>query len=203
MGGGMADLGGEVLPKKLIIKRLQERLPEAIEAMIHAIQGLENDPEKMSLVEAHRFLVSVGMNLNKTEFDNVFEHWGTEDKSTCNMLEFAGDLATLPPGTEPIYYEATPESPNKTHLALSGVSHLEFGKQYKPFPAHWGGPPNCQMKGHFGVVRDLPGGYGKGNGPMEKYVKDNLEHDQTTGTDEYGRKPFPFGNYSVGCNPPL
>ena len=57
------------------------------------------------------------------------------------------------------------------------------------------------MKGFDGVVRDLPGGYGKGNGPMEKYVKMNMEHDAMNGTDIYGRKPYPFGNYSLGSNP--
>ena len=40
---------------------------------------------------------------------------------------------------------------------------MEFGEQYKPFPKHWGVPPNTQMKGHDGVVRILPGGFGKGN----------------------------------------
>ena len=55
----------------------------------------------------------------------------------------------------------------------------------------------------MGVVRNLPEGYGKGNGPMENWVKLNLEHDRKTKTDIYGRKPYPFGNYSVGCNPDL
>ena len=40
---------------------------------------------------------------------------------------------------------------HKSHLALSGVSHIEYGKWYKPYPKHWGNPPNAQMKGFEGA----------------------------------------------------
>lgn len=40
---------------------------------------------------------------------------------------------------------------HKSHLALSGVSHIEYGKWYKPYPKHWGSPPNAQMKGFEGA----------------------------------------------------
>ena len=165
----------------------------------------EADITSMNVTEAHRFLVGVGLCLNKTEFDNLFEHFdaGEESVDRCDMLKFATELSTLPPGKEPVWRGPAPESPYTHHLSLSGVSHLEFGKQYRPFPAHWGIPPNHTMKGHMGVVRDLPDGYGKGNGPMENWVKLHLEHDRDTNTDTYGRKPYPFGNYSLGCNPAL
>ena len=163
----------------------------------------------MNVTEAHSFLVGAGLCLNKTEFDNLFEHFNPDPNSgedKCDMLKFAQELMTPPPGAEPVWrsYEVMhPENMNTHHLSLSGVSHLEFGRQNRPFPAHWGIPPNHTMKGHMGVVRDLPDGYGKGNGPMENWVKLHVEHDRKTKTDVYGRKPYPFGNYSVGCNPAL
>ena len=65
-------------------------------------------------------------------------------------------------GVDPLWKVAVPpENPHCAHLALSGVSHIEFGEQAKPFPKHWGEPPNTQLKGHNGIMRALPGGYGK------------------------------------------
>ena len=101
-------------------------------------------------------------------------------------------------GEDPVWREThPPPSAYTSHLALSGVSHLEFGEQYKPFPKHWGIPPNAQMKGHDGIVRDLPGGYGKGNAPMEKWVANNMAADSKTSTTVRGVKPYPYGNYSL------
>ena len=34
---------------------------------------------------------------------------------------------------------------------------------------------------------------------MCKWVKEHMEHDAMNKTDEFGRKPLPFGNYSLGC----
>jgi len=193
---GMADLSGIILDKWVLIKRLRERSPLAVDGMSDALAIVGKDA--MTVPECHTFLLQTGMFANKTEFENIFEHFGSEDTQMVDMKAFIWELLDIPPGADPIMYSAEPDSPNKTHLALSGVSHMEFGKQYKPFPAHWGVPPNVQMKGHDGVVRDLPGGYGKGNGPMEKWVKDNMEHDDRNGCDTQGRKPYPFGNYSLG-----
>jgi hypothetical protein len=232
-------LSGIMLPKHLLIKRLQERMPGAIEELPEHLRARlvarrietpnrihvssrhialtrgsaplrsEVDVTCMSVTEAHSFLVGAGLCLNKTEFDNLFEHFNPnldsgEDK--CDMVKFTQEVSTLPPGAEPVWrnYEFEhPESPYTHHLSLSGVSHTEFGVQDRPFPAHWGVPPNHTMKGHMGVVRNLPDGYGKGNGPMENWVKIHVDHDRETKTDTHGRKPFPFGNYSLGCNPAL
>ena len=71
------------------------------------------------------------------------------------------------------------------------MSHIEFGIQDKPFPKHWGIPPNSQMKGHDGIMRDLPGGYGKGNAPMYNWVAQNLGKDKKSFTNERGVKPYP------------
>ena len=86
-----------------------------------------------------------------------------------------------------------PPSDAHTHRAP-----LASQVQSKPFPAHWGEPPNSQMKGHAGIMRALPGGYGKGNEPVAKYVAQNMEKDKFTQTDTYGNKPYPFGVYSLG-----
>ena len=106
-------------------------------------------------------------------------------------------------GEEPVFYLTAstaylaPESPNNGHLALSGTAHIGFDAQYKPFPKHWGKPPNAQLKGHDGIMRTLPGGYGKGNAPMANWVKANMEKDNSTKTTVMGIKPYPFGNYSL------
>ena len=191
-------LGGIVLKKGIFIERLQARCPEGIMGMSDALST--GGTTMMTIEETNKFLMACGVLTNKIEFENIFEHYGEEvdGVSMIDVAKFVSEVSMVPPGTEPRYFTAEPFSPNKTHLALSGVSHMEFGEQYKPFPSHWGVPPNCQMKGHDGVVRELPGGYGKGNGPMEKYVKDNMEHDARNGTDVYGRRPLPFGNYSLG-----
>ena len=207
-------LSGIMLPKHLLIKRLQERMPGAIEELPEHLRarlvarGIETpnrihvssrhialtrgsaplrsevDVTCMSVTEAHSFLVGAGLCLNKTEFDNLFEHFNPnldsgEDK--CDMVKFTQEVSTLPPGAEPVrrnYEFEHPVSPYTHHLSLSGVSHTEFGVQDRPFPAHWGVPPNHTMKGHMGVVRNLPDGYGKGNGPMENWVKIHVDHDR-------------------------
>ena len=78
---------------------------------------------------------------------------------------------------------------------------MSFSVQAKPFPAHWGKAPNMQMKGHSGSVRELPGGYGMGNEPLFNWVQINMARDKETHTTESGSKPFPLGNYSLGCSP--
>ena len=142
------------------------------------------------------------MHMNAHEVKNVFDHYAVDAaKKEIDLQAFLLDLMDESDGHAPVWLTPLGESPNDAHLALSGVSHLEFGEQYRPFPLHWGDPPNAQMKGHNGVVRDLPGGYGKGNAPMEKWVRNNMVADKMTATNERGVKPFPMGNYSLGCQP--
>ena len=56
---GMDLLSGIVLPKKLLIQRLQERMPGAVEAMGDALQarlttrGIERPPLPATLAIAH------------------------------------------------------------------------------------------------------------------------------------------------------
>ena len=52
-------------------------------------------------------------------------------------------------------------------------------------------------------MHDLPGGYGRGNSAMVKWVGMNLAKDGQSYTDTNGNKPFPYGNYSYGCSPSL
>ena len=85
---------------------------------------------------------------------------------------------------------------------MSGDGRTDLGKMYKPFPKRWGEPPNVMLKGHDGIMRDLPGGYGRGNRPMERWVEANLEKDAKQGISEVATKPkFPLGNYSYGSAP--
>ena len=150
----------------------------------------------MSVEEANAFLSGISLVLNKNEFENVFAHFG--DGVTCDMSSFLEGLAEELPYASPKFFSSIPPtSPHKAHLALSGVSHIEFGEQYKPFPAHWGAPPNAQMKGHNGIMRELPRGYGKGNAPMAKWVAANIEKDDKAGRDPKGFSPYPYGNYSL------
>ena len=153
----------------------------------------------MSLTEANAYLVSTNMLINKIEFENLFDHFGGGSANpVVDMDAFLVALRTIEGGEEPVYVEMhAPPSPHTAHLALSGVSHIEFGQQSKPYPKHWGVPPNAQMKGHDGIMRDLPGGYGKGNAPMFNWVQENLQKDKKSSTNERGNKPYPYGNYSL------
>jgi len=152
-----------------------------------------------SIEDVSSWLTGVGLHLNKGELENLFLHYKANAEGTAVDLQtFIGECSVVTSGTDPVWLPHEGESPYAAHLALSGVSHLEFGIQAKPFPKHWGAPPNAQMKGHSGVMRDLPGGYGKGNEPMFKWVKENMTKDKDTKTNERGVKPFPLGNYSLG-----
>jgi len=153
-------------------------------------------PPLMTLEECNDYLVTNHVMLNKNSLENLVDHYSKGGK--VNMAEFLSDLKVDEGGVEPIKHEKyASDDPNAGHLALSGVSHLEFGEMYKPYPKHWGVPPNAQMKGHDGIMRELPGGYGKGNAPMFNWVQENLQKDRKTSTDEKGRKPYPYGNYSL------
>ena len=47
-------------------------------------------------------------------------------------------------------------------------------------------------------MRDLVDGYGRGGGAMARWVQEHVEHDAVNKTDIYGRRPLPYGNYSLG-----
>ena len=143
------------------------------------------------------YLVVNKMLMNKIEVENLVEHYAVGG-GLVDVGAFLTALMTDTSGDDPIYPKIHGfDSPHEAHLALSGVSHIEFGKLNKPFPKHWGVPPNAQMKGHDGIMRDLPGGYGKGNAPMFNWVQENLARDRKSLTNERGNKPFPYGNYSL------
>ena len=155
-------------------------------------------PSTGSISEVSSFLTFHKLLLNKGEMENLYYHYPAPGGCVA-LSDFLADIGTEAGGNDPVWLEIPAESPYTAHLALSGVSHLEFGVQYKPFPAHWGTPPNAQMKGHNGIMRDLPGGYGKGNAPMAHWVRENMVADKNNGTNERGQKPYPFGNYSLGA----
>merc|ERR1711871_1867784 len=138
--------------------------------------------------------------LNRIEVENLFCHHGvtTGGEEKLDVAAFVDTLKNYTSGNDPKYFQKyPPTSPSESHLALSGTMHISFEVQAKPFPKHWGQPPNAQMKGHDGIMRELPGGYGKGNAPAFKWVQANLAKDKKASTDERGNKPYPFGNYSL------
>jgi len=184
---------GIVDKKDSFIQKCRRFASKVTDAAVEECQLSENTS---SLGAVSAFLVSKKILLNKNEMENLYIHYGAGD--SVDLIGFFQDISVDLSGRNPFYLETMHDDPNAAHLALSGVSHVEYGVQYKPFPAHWGKPPNCQMKGHSGVMRDLPGGYGKGNEPMAKWVGQNLVKDKETLTNERGVKPFPFGNYSLG-----
>ena len=152
----------------------------------------------MDLSQVNSYLTANDLKMNAVEIENLMELYAPTEDGPVDMHLFLSTLMTDFSGQDPVEYTLTlPDSPYEAHLALSGTSHLEFGVQYKPYPKHWGLPPNSQMKGHDGIMRDLPGGYGKGNAPMAKWVANNLAHDKKSETTERGTKPFPYGNYSL------
>uniref|UniRef100_A0A7S4B544 Uncharacterized protein n=2 Tax=Chrysotila carterae TaxID=13221 RepID=A0A7S4B544_CHRCT len=83
------------------------------------------------------------------------------------------------------------EHSSASSLAPMGTSHLGSGAQYKAFPAHWGEPPNSPMKGHHGVIRDLPNGYGRGNAALERWV--SVKHPSLSNGSTLAVSPFSFG----------
>jgi len=145
------------------------------------------------------YLVREKLLLNKGETENLYYYYGSLHDGTVDLEPFLMDLINDPSGKDPVFLDETGQSPNEAHLSLSGQMHLDFSAQYKPFPSHWGTPPNAQMKGHNGIMQELPGGYGKGNAPMAHWVKDNMVKDKANGANERGVSPYPFGNYSLGC----
>ena len=158
--------------------------------MLPPVEGI------LSADEVNSYITSNLMLLNKIEMENLASWYGAA--GGIDLATFLSDLATDTAGDDPRYTTMyAPESAHEAHLALSGVSHIEFGTQDKPFPKHWGVPPNAQMKGHDGIMRELPGGYGKGNAPMYNWVAENLKKDKKSETNERGVKPFPYGNYSL------
>lgn len=141
------------------------------------------------------FLVEQSLLMNKTEYENLVELYGAG--GAVDMDAFLTTLTTDTSGEDPKFPYLVGQSTNEAHLALSGTMHIGFEETYKGFPKHWGQPPNAQMKGHDGIMRELPGGYGKGNAPMEKWVLQNLQKDKKATCNERGTKPYPFGNYSL------
>lgn len=143
------------------------------------------------------WLTANKVHLNKVEMDNLRIHFPGTAAGTVDLAAFFGACAVDERGRPPVFLPIAVDSEHNAHLALSGKSSMIFGEQYKPYPQHWGPPPNMQMKGHAGVVRDLPGGYGKGNESMEKWVRKNMEHDKRTLTNVNGVSKYPLGNYSL------
>lgn len=202
------NLAGIAIDKAAFVARMKLRYESKLESLPPA------DPQHMSLFQVNAYLVQNKMLMNKIEVENLFDHFGAgKERATVDMDAFLVGMRTLTGGEEPVWRRANlathltselkcwqthpPVDSNDAHIALSGVSHIEFGEQWKAFPKHWGIPPNGQMKGHDGIVRDLPGGYGKGNAPMYNWVMENMQKDKRSSTNERGQKPYPYGNYSL------
>jgi len=192
-------VAGIKIPVSEFVLRMRERIGKGVYTMIDAMESSKADVNKMDVITCNAFLTSCKLSMNKTELENLFDHFGSSS-TTVDMAAFLSAILDDVSGEDPIIWIKENEpNPHTAHLALSGVSHIEYGVQDKPFPKHWGAPPNAQLKGHNGIMRALPGGYGKGNAPMANWVKMNMEADGMTKTTVRGVKPFPYGNYSLGC----
>jgi len=179
---------------KIDLETFTSRLRKRFADKLYSLPAPPSD--LMSMDEANSYMTANGLCINKIEFENVCLHYSSGD--SVDMMAFLSALMTDTSGENPNYHSMYgPSSPNEAHLALSGCSHVGFEAQYKPFPKHWGVPPNAQMKGHDGIMRDLPDGYGRGNAPMAKWVAANMEKDTKSETTTRGCKPLPFGNYSL------
>ena len=55
-------------------------------------------------------------------------------------------------------------------VAVLGLANAE---QPKPFPAHWGEPPQIQTRDYV----EWPGGYGQGSGTVGHWIRSNMLHD--------------------------
>jgi len=192
-------VAGIKIDKGEFVLRMRERAGSKVYTMIDAMEASTGDVNKMDTLAVNGFLAAVKLNLNKTEFENLFDHFASS-AATVDMAAFLAAVLDDVSGEDPIQWLKDPSvNPHTAHLALSGVSHIEYGTQDKPFPKHWGAPPNAQLKGHNGIMRTLPGSYGKGNAPMANWVKMNMEKDKMSETTSRGNKPYPYGNYSLGC----
>lgn len=58
-------------------------------------------------------------------------------------------------------------------IALFGVLSMN-AEEKKEFPAHWGKPPEIQLRDYV----ELPGGYGHGSSTLKRWIETNLEKDK-------------------------
>jgi len=191
----MAGIAGITIKKDTFINLLRKRF-----GMDFLYSLKDPQPSLMSVEEANGYLTSNMVLVNKVEFENLTDIFGKASGAgvLIDMKDWLETMKDDSRGEDPVYYQMyASSSPNEAHLVLSGESHMSFDYQSKPFPKHWGVPPNAQMKGHDGIMRELPGGYGHGNKPIEKWVASKLQHDTKAQTNERGVKPYPFGNYSL------
>lgn len=156
----------------------------------------------MDYKTAAAFTLRHRMFFNKGQLESSFEMFPVGG-GLVNMKAFLDKIKSVDPAPGTIYSSISPSSPNKSHLALSGVSTSDTTNILKPFPKHWGVPPNASLKGADGAVRQLPAGFGSGNAAMHKWVKQHIDRDAFAQCDENGKQPFPYGNYSLGCSPTI
>lgn len=184
---------GIVEKKAEFIKKLRVRFTK----ILPTIDFASIPPGNSDVATVSSYMVASKLLMNSGETQNLYLHYGSTEEGGVDLAAFIMDLMNDTSGQDPLYLEVIGQSPNTAHLNLSGVSTLLFSEQYRPFPAHWGVPPNAQMKGHNGIMRELPGGYGKGNAPMANWVKEHMTKDKMNGTSERGISPYPLGNYSL------
>lgn len=67
------------------------------------------------------------------------------------------------------------------------LSFGSFTLAAKPFPRHWGAPPQIQTQDFI----PLPGGYGMGSSTLANWIKRNLERDARNPGAVPNMKPFP------------
>src|SRR5215510_2321906 len=70
------------------------------------------------------------------------------------------------------------------------AANIFFAQGTKPFPAHWGKPPEIQTKDYV----ELPEGYGHGSSTLKKWILANLEKDKGGGTSPSAKGKALFEN---------
>ena len=188
--------------REKFVEQFRARLgPEGLANALAELAKEENQ-STMGRAQFNAYLLRNKIMLNKVEFDSVFERWEGAG-GTADVLAFLLEVEAVPPGLDPGWYtNVLSLGTNRDHLKLQGVSTVDFNVQNKPYPEHWGKPPNVNFKGHDGVVRDLPGGYGRGNRALYRWVDEHMKHDEETWTNpQNGLGPYPYGNASYGCTP--
>ena len=80
------------------------------------------------------------------------------------------------PGESPSRKPVISASP-EADVSEDAVPLLKFpgaSSGRKPYPAHWGKPPQIQTRD----LRPLPGGYGMGSGTLARWIRDHLARDE-------------------------
>ena len=115
-----------------------------------------------------------------SEKENIptFEEWVAKGKKLPEGMMFLGgspwfNESTGQKRTAQEVYKMVFGKKEKTPAAKPNGPLFKPGKR-KPFPRHWGDPPQRQTRD----LRPLPGGYGMGSGTLANWIQENLDRDK-------------------------